>query len=489
MVKEMAKEMKWIIRIVTCVLFFILVTIQSSRNWFVGQDFLEQNKKCDARNLDHVVIMESRYPKTGMFYSGTDHWFHLIENIEINLAHARTRIWGEGRNASSIYIIFQEKESTVQLSSFCCLMLGAVMSGGFFPVIYIGFTTSKLVSESRFQYTRDLKHKSLHFIETHKLQLSNYSNDYFQYTAHPSAPKEYLLCVSNSRVHNGYYRNTSDTYKWFSHNATSLTSQHYFFFRSAVHRMCGLTVDHKKPRHRSNREYTGINQLQLIKRRQLKDNNKDKYLFLAPPYLNETIYPLHFIPLLPSKKQFRKVIVYQRDKSRKLLNADAVRQRLEEVLNHPYRPVAPWTVDILTHSNSRHGCELINAMSEATVFITPHGFQSVLQLFQPLDSMLVEVHPFQYNKPGYFGLMSAALRNNLNLSRSYLYEESVVDNQVWLGFVSSFTEFFGSSVCGIGSSWRKVCRYIYKPQSVFMSEELIQKTGRVANKYFPIVLD
>ncbi len=87
----------------------------------------------------------------------------------------------------------------------------------------------------------------------------------------------------------------------------------------------------------------------------------------------------------------KNVVVYQRNKSRKLLNVNHVLDQLKQKLGKNN-----WTVTEMHHSNERDGCETLRAMSRATVLITSHGFQSILLLFQPSHSLLVEVHPYQY---------------------------------------------------------------------------------------------
>ena len=79
------------------------------------------------------------------------------------------------------------------------------------------------------------------------------------------------------------------------------------------------------------------------------------------------------------------------------------------------------------HTSTEHlpPCQVARAVREATVLVTPHGFQSILTLLQPPKSLLVEVFPYGYNKPEIYGLIQAGMRAyRYGKQRSYLHAES-----------------------------------------------------------------
>lgn len=79
------------------------------------------------------------------------------------------------------------------------------------------------------------------------------------------------------------------------------------------------------------------------------------------------------------------------------------------------------------HTSTEHlpPCQVARAVREATVLVTPHGFQSILALLQPPKSLLVEVFPYGYNKPEIYGLIQAGMRAyRYGKQRSYLHAES-----------------------------------------------------------------
>jgi hypothetical protein len=79
-----------------------------------------------------------------------------------------------------------------------------------------------------------------------------------------------------------------------------------------------------------------------------------------------------------------------------------------------------------TTTTHHPACDLIRSVKESTVLITPHGFQSILLLFQPKKSLFIEIMPFGYHKPEIFGFIQAGLRSIplFGEFRSYMVHES-----------------------------------------------------------------
>ena len=114
-----------------------------------------------------------------------------------------------------------------------------------------------------------------------------------------------------------------------------------------------------------------------------------------------------------------KVLIYQRDYSRRIINIIETKSIIKSSLG------SEWIVEIITHNEILSPCIMIQNVRTATVLITSHGFQSILLLFQPCSSLLIEIHPSYYLKQEVYGFIQAGLRQNFNLARSYLAEESV----------------------------------------------------------------
>ncbi|RYG58396.1 DUF563 domain-containing protein, partial [archaeon] len=97
----------------------------------------------------------------------------------------------------------------------------------------------------------------------------------------------------------------------------------------------------------------------------------------------------------PSSKKY-KLVIYQRDLSRKLLKQDNVLQMLHSRLDN-----SKWEVEVVMHIPDRSPCTLHPLFAQTTLLLTPHGFQSMLLLLMPPSSLLFEVFPFRYYKPAY----------------------------------------------------------------------------------------
>ncbi len=109
-------------------------------------------------------------------------------------------------------------------------------------------------------------------------------------------------------------------------------------------------------------------------------------------------------------RKMRKMVVYQRDLSRKLADEDDALKLLRESF-----PPAEWDISVLLHTPDASPCYLAHLLHDVDVLLTPHGFQSMLLLFLPQPSLIFEVFPYRYYKRGYgplakdYGLLHAGV--------------------------------------------------------------------------------
>lgn len=169
------------------------------------------------------------------------------------------------------------------------------------------------------------------------------------------------------------------------------------------------------------------------------------------------------------------VLIYQRDASRRLINLDNAMARLSVLLG------PEWAVKSIYHSDNLSPCTIINRVRTATVLITPHGFQSVLLLFQPLSSLLVEIHPAFYFKQEVYGFIQAGLRQNFKLARSYLAEESVPVHLIAI-FAAHVIRALG--ITTHDCLHNSLCRNAARRQDVMMSETFVGRTAEFITKHF-----
>ena len=170
-----------------------------------------------------------------------------------------------------------------------------------------------------------------------------------------------------------------------------------------------------------------------------------------------------------------KVLIYQRDSSRTISNLEEARTVLQSTLG------SKWDVQTIIHSEKISPCTMINNVRTATVLITPHGFQSILLLFQPYSSVLIEIHPSYYLKQEVYGFIQAGFRQNFNLARSYLAEESVPLTFISKCVINILTFFnFLSHDCMHSC----LCRNIARRQDVFVSKNFMQRSAAFLSSHF-----
>ena len=110
-----------------------------------------------------------------------------------------------------------------------------------------------------------------------------------------------------------------------------------------------------------------------------------------------------------SKSSQRHLTIYQRDLDRRLLNIETVLEQMRIDLRERYKRAADvhsrekydWTMDIIHHNESTPPCLLYRQLSRTDLFLTAHGFQSMLLLFMPKGSQIIEIFNYKYWKIGY----------------------------------------------------------------------------------------
>eukprot|EP00752_Nemacystus_decipiens_P010141 g9037.t1 len=117
----------------------------------------------------------------------------------------------------------------------------------------------------------------------------------------------------------------------------------------------------------------------------------------------------------------RKLVIYQRDRNRQLLNSEELVDELWDRVGH-----IGWTFTEIIHDDERHPCDLIDELAGADVLLTAHGFQSMLSIFMAPGSILFEVYPHKYYKAGY-----APLARSLGLRYGYSQSPPVLPLTSW----------------------------------------------------------
>lgn len=151
------------------------------------------------------------------------------------------------------------------------------------------------------------------------------------------------------------------------------------------------------------------------------------------------------------KKRKYKLLIYQRDYSRKISNQEGLCHSLTHSRTYlpssicfteaiamlkQKLPESDWEITLLMHSNDRSPCELAHQLSHVDVLVTPHGFQSLLLLFLPRPAILFEVFPYRYYKRAY---------GPLSLEYGLVHVGSMSPPQTW--WSTYFIHLVSSAYC------------------------------------------
>lgn len=108
-------------------------------------------------------------------------------------------------------------------------------------------------------------------------------------------------------------------------------------------------------------------------------------------------------PSIPrARSNRRKLIVYQRDKTRRFQNVHVIVDTLIMELES-----SDWEVELLIHDDRTPPCSLAHLISTADAIVTPHGFQATVVLFMKPGAVLYEVFPWLFRVPGIYGTLAS----------------------------------------------------------------------------------
>ena len=431
----------------------------------VGQTELrrESNASENPESLSLAVVMGTlAYDKLRLI-GGTGHWFHLVERLLPLLPLLASDVWSKSSEARSkrdgkLYIVFQEKYGSEDLDSFSGFLLATIISGGLFESVVIGHAATVTVLRDESSGVEADSSGSQPVVEARNFApsllfsldpegLEGYQQQPFNHSSQSQSQSQWTTAHTRRFLEVFHISWNFHAKKKFQ----MLTPPVWELFNQASNRSCpGAAAENR---------VVGM----------LSPSRVPDHLSNPPPRLAKKIRRWRngsfFDPPIPVavasvSSGSRTLLIYQRDQSRRLLRAEAIAARLQRKLG-----AAGWRVQLLIHSSERRPCELVRLVRSATVLLTPHGFQSILLLFQPLHSLLVELHPSLYFKPEVFGLVQAGLRENIvGAQRSYLAAQS--DIKSWhMTLLSAIMNLFPLRDAGYCTG-NALCRYLARLQAV-----------------------
>eukprot|EP00981_Chlorochromonas_danica_P009944 scaffold2913_cov181-Ochromonas_danica.AAC.38 len=162
------------------------------------------------------------------------------------------------------------------------------------------------------------------------------------------------------------------------------------------------------------------------------------------------------------KRKKYKLVLYQRDKTRRLRNEEEALQLLHDKL-----PEKDWEIRMIMHDNTVSPCQLMHTLADADVLLTPHGFQAVLMLFLPARSIFFEIFPARYKRRVY---------------KAMAEENGYIHGNALSAFSSWHSKLFLSMVTTKWCNNAFICRYYARSHDVLMSEKTMNKLWQLIMK-------
>jgi hypothetical protein len=435
-----------------------------------GTKLTDQDEKDKSMSLA-VVMGTLTYDKLRLI-GGTGHWFHLAERLLPLVPQLSRDVWTQSSNASELFIIFQEKYGSEELDAFGSFLLATLISGGKFDSVFIGHASSVTVLSGAGE--------AQPIVEAQHFELS------MRFVLDSRRPMDGLRSVSLSSENRTLstarrFHELSHVY-WHYHakkKYNMITLPVWELLQQAVNRTCpGATSVH----------VTSLSSPSYLAPAASPSQSAHDHLSDPPPRLARKVRRWRNGSYLDPRRRvvpspsYRLILIYQRDLSRRLLHAREVQEQLHRKMGLT-SGTASWRVQLITHDPDRDPCKLIQLVRSATVLITPHGFQSILLLFQPLDSLLTELHPSLYFKPEVFGLVQAGIRENLGAQRSYLSAQG--DLKIWyMWLLSSIMSWFPLRDAGYCTG-NYLCRYLARLQEVKLDPRFEDRLVHFIKTAFP----
>ena len=189
-------------------------------------------------------------------------------------------------------------------------------------------------------------------------------------------------------------------------------------------------------------------------------------------------------------RKTHKLVLYQRDRFRRLVGSVGLRQRLTVLLNTQVvmgqlagtddvaagepcegkgeevvgagagAGATQWRVIHILHKDETPACELAAQLADADIFVTPHGFQSMLLLLLPPQALVFELYPHLYFKPGY-----QPLAQSMGLRHAY---STSPPNNAW---VRGLARLMTTETC---MAW-KLCRRFVRKSDVELTDAALKQ--------------
>mmetsp|Transcript_7749 Transcript_7749/g.25674 ORF Transcript_7749/g.25674 Transcript_7749/m.25674 type:complete len:532 (+) Transcript_7749:108-1703(+) len=395
----------------------------------------KESKKAPLKSCAEVILNlisektffhELRLPTDGTYRSRPGHWFHFSEyHVPMHAKLRRVGLLPKGKDYKTIVLRVPQSKWITDMNPMTRLYLSAAYSDG--GARNILFVPPDVISKTQ---------TGMVFDDVRLLKLSWLSSTFqslqekFVLNALKDCTKQQLeglplhldasnIGTSNSKSNLLLGANKAPIYSWLSQPEEAES------FRGSIQKLCDAS--HSKA-------------LQS--------------LVELPPSFAEAQCLLHDVT------DKRHAVIYQRDRTRKFIHFDEMKERIGQILG------AQWTVSVIIHNDGNPPCLIVQCLTRADLLITPHGFQSMLNMFLPRKSYMIEVFPTRYYWSGYKSL-------GLAWDVQHAWAQSAPLTTLAYTLASFTTTDFCMQIF--------YCRYLARKGNVLMDETGLAQIQRVRN--------
>lgn len=462
--------------------------------------------QCNLEESSLLITINSVEANMLSHHGGTSQWYHFYQRILPMMSQAHDEIWGisarkKYQSFDDIYIVFEEEDAVNQLNPFGRFILTHLLTGGKYPRIHLGYYNVKSIQINKKQimipinnikilFSIDLKHQSLNdlFVQSipfNKLRSNNNNIPIcYQHVLHVpllSYRQKFLWFVNTQNLtifHESYKAMCQIKDPWYE-VALSLPTTELV----NIHDDYDLTLYNRKFRH----DPSPFNNLKTNdvedKQNEVTNIAKIMHYRTSTSLINKNTNTNH----INENEKKLKILIYQRNLKRKIKDVYQIGKSISEELKNydsSYQLhhsmsnnksnifiTSQWDVKILEHHDQHPPCLLIHDISSTTALLTNHGFQSILLLYQPMNSIFAEIHTFLMFIPEFYGELQLSLRRRYEqqYTRSFLVEESKSDSMIL-----NLLLFLGIQTSESCVNY-KYCRSISKMQDVKISKDFIRR--------------
>jgi len=372
--------------------------------------------------LQEKFVHELQLPAAGAYRSRPGHWFHFSEyHVPMHAILRKLNVMPKGQDFKTIILRLPRNTWIEEMNPMTRLYLAAAYSDGDpINIVFAAPETFSTVSD-RVLFVDYRSRQRSWLVSTRQLPQNRFVSDALkdcteeQHEELNAQFSDNSLRRSNSTLSLGAHK--IPIHSWMSEPEEADS------FRLSIQKLCSLS---------------------------------DSYSVLTAANLPVTFSEANCLLDDSSKKKW--AVIYQRDRTRKFIHFDEMKERVAEILGEQ------WRVSVIVHSDNNPPCMIASCLSKADLLITPHGFQSMLNMFLPRNSYMVEIFPTRYYWSGYKSL-------GLALGVQHAWAQSAPLTTLAFSLASLTTTDFCMQLF--------YCRYLARKGNVLIDEKGFEQIQRV----------